>query len=159
MWVSLPGMSDEPRRPDVVESPEEEQEDDGSVIRHPTKLIRIASMTRAMLDEVRQADLDAAGRTRLMEIHERSLDELREVLTNDLLDEFNEIFQPIRGTDLPSESELRIAQAQLIGWLEGLFHGIQASLFSQQMAAQAQLAEMSKRQQLTPPDEKSGLYL
>ncbi len=113
-----------------------------------------------MLDEVRQADLDAAGRTRLMDIHERSLDELREVLTDDLLEEFNEIFQPLRSDDLPSESELRIAQAQLIGWLEGLFHGIQASLFSQQMAAQAQLAEMSKRQLGAPQkEEKSGLYL
>jgi hypothetical protein len=151
-------MTEHAKRPEIVPPVDEEQDDDGSVIRHPTKLIRIASMTRAMLDEVRQADLDAAGRTRLMDIHERSLDELREVLTDDLLEEFNEIFQPLRGEGVPSESELRIAQAQLIGWLEGLFHGIQASLFSQQMAAQAQLAEMSKRQ-LGAPEEKSGLYL
>ena len=78
----------------------------------------------------------------------------------DLLDEFNDIFLPIRGDKIPSESELRIAQAQLIGWLEGLFHGIQASLWSQQMAAQAQLAEMQQRQ-LGPsqPDQATGLYL
>jgi hypothetical protein len=118
-------------------------------------------MTRAMLDEVRQAPLDEAGRGRLMTIHERSLDELREVLSDELLEEFNEIFVPLQGDELPSESELRVAQAQLIGWLEGLFHGIQASLFSQQMAAQAQLAEMSKRQQLAAPqpEDRSGLYL
>lgn len=153
-------MTEHAKRPEIVPPVDEEQDDDGSVIRHPTKLIRIASMTRAMLDEVRQADLDAAGRSRLMDIHERSLDELREVLTDDLLEEFNEIFQPLRGEGVPSESELRIAQAQLIGWLEGLFHGIQASLFSQQMAAQAQLAEMSKRQLGAPQqEEKSGLYL
>lgn len=155
-------MSDQPKRPDLVEDPDIQEEDaDGQVIRHPTKLIRIASMTRAMLDEVRQAPLDEAGRERLMTIHERSLDELREVLSDELLEEFNEIFLPLQGDTVPSESELRIAQAQLIGWLEGLFHGIQASLFSQQMAAQAQLAEMSKRQQLgrPEPEDRSGLYL
>jgi NAD(P)-dependent dehydrogenase (short-subunit alcohol dehydrogenase family) len=134
--------------------------DDEPAIRQPTKLIRIASMTRAMLDEVRQAPLDEAGRIRLMEVHQRSLQELRGVLSAELLQEFDDIFQPIRGDGTPSESELRIAQAQLIGWLEGLFHGIQASLFSQQMAAQAQLAEMQRRQQLGPrSDESSGLYL
>ena len=120
-------------------------------------------MTRAMLEEVRQAPLDEAGRARLMNVHERSLDELRGVLSADLLDEFNDIFVPIRGEEVPSESELRIAQAQLIGWLEGLFHGIQASLWSQQMAAQTQLAEMQRRQ-LGPgpgeqPDHATDLYL
>lgn len=143
-------------RPEVVEQPTET----GTVLQ-PTKLIRIASMTRSMLDEARQAPLDEAGRIQLRTIHQRSLDELREVLTDDLLDEFNEIIVPITG-DIPSESVLRIAQAQLIGWLEGLFHGIQASLFSQQMAAQAQLAEMQRRQQLAAPKdggEATGLYI
>lgn len=157
-------MSEDALRPDAVDQPPGEghgkDADDEPMVSQPTKLIRIASMTRAMLDEVRQAPLDEAGRHRLMEIHQRSLHELREVLSSDLLEEFDEIFQPIRGETTPSESELRLAQAQLIGWLEGLFHGIQASLFSQQMAAQAQLAEMQRRQQLgRPADESSGLYL
>jgi hypothetical protein len=156
-------MTEEALRPDAVEPIPDEMEspgDDEPAIRQPTKLIRIASMTRAMLDEVRQAPLDEAGRIRLMEVHQRSLQELRGVLSAELLQEFDDIFQPIRGDGTPSESELRIAQAQLIGWLEGLFHGIQASLFSQQMAAQAQLAEMQRRQQLgRRSEESSGLYL
>ncbi len=159
-------MSEEAMRPDAVETagnPADDGENgDGPAVLQPTKLIRIASMTRAMLDEVRQAPLDEAGRERLKRIHQRSLDEMREVLSADLQDEFNEIFEPIHGDEVPSESVLRIAQAQLIGWLEGLFHGIQASLFSQQMAAQAQLAEMQRR--AIPPgrpegDEPTGLYL
>lgn len=161
--ASLDGMSDDAVRPDSVDEPPapvDRDTDDEPMVRQPTKLIRIASMTRAMLEEVRQAPLDEAGRHRLMEIHEKSLEELREVLSAELLQEFDDIFQPIRGEVTPSESELRLAQAQLIGWLEGLFHGIQASLFSQQMAAQAQLAEMQRRQQLgRSADESSGLYL
>lgn len=128
----------------------------------PTKLIRIASMTRAMLEEVRQAPLDERGRNRLAAIHSATLDELREMLNADLLDEFNEIMVPLDGA-VPSEAELRIAQAQLIGWLEGLFHGIQASLWSQQMAAQAQLQEMQRRSGLPrgggQQQEGGGLYL
>ncbi|HKY47594.1 MAG TPA: proteasome activator [Acidimicrobiia bacterium] len=128
----------------------------------PTKLIRIASMTRAMLEEVRHAPLDDQGKARLAAVHRRSLDELREMLPSDLLEEFNEIMVPI-DVDKPSEAELRIAQAQLIGWLEGLFHGIQASLFTQQMAAQAQLQEMARRAAISrgaPEGEQgSGLYL
>lgn len=127
----------------------------------PTKLIRIASMTRAMLDEVRQAPMDEGGRKRLAAVHDATLDELREMLSNDLLDEFNEIMVPIDGA--PTEAELRIAQAQLIGWLEGLFHGIQASLWSQQMAAQAQLQEMQRNAALSRGNSEerdgSGLYL
>jgi hypothetical protein len=131
-------------------------------VSQPTKLIRIASMTRAMLEEVRQAPLDESGRKRLAEVHERSLDELREVLSPDLLEEFNEIMVPL--DEAVTEAEIRIAQAQLIGWLEGLFHGIQASLWSQQMAAQTQLAEMQKRAMLPPGeipplDDSSGPYL
>jgi hypothetical protein len=129
----------------------------------PTKLIRIASMTRAMLDEVRHAPLDEQGRARLAAVHSATLGELREMLTSDLLDEFNEIMVPL-DAGAPTEAELRIAQAQLIGWLEGLFHGIQASLWSQQMAAQQQLQEMQRRASLgrggaTEEREGSGLYL
>ncbi len=148
-------------QPDQVESPPSQEDGPQPPVSQPTKLIRIAAMTRAMLDEVRQAPLDEAGRKRLAEVHARTLDELREVLSQDLLDEFDEIMVPLDET--VTEAGIRIAQAQLIGWLEGLFHGIQASLWSQQMAAQSQLAEMQKRTPLGPgepaPDDQSGLYL
>lgn len=151
-------------KPDAVEAepvPEEEEEHPPAVSQ-PTKLIRIASMTRAMLEEVRQAPLDEGGRKRLARVHAQSLEELREVLSDDLQDEFNEVMIPL-STEGASEAELRVAQAQLIGWLEGVFHGIQASIWSQQITAQTQLAEMQKRA-LTKPgakerDDSSGLYL
>lgn len=108
------------------------------------KLMRIASMTRAMLDELRQAPLDDAGRRRLVEIHERSLDEMQEVLSEDLRQELVDMFVPLDGEDV-SEAELRVAQAQLVGWLEGLFAGIQATLWSQQAAAAHQLQQMRMR--------------
>ena len=113
-------------------------------VTRPTKLIRIASMVRNMLEEVRRAPIDDAGRRALREIHERSIHELEEVLSPDLKAELCEVVLPFTG-DAPSESELRLAQAQLVGWLEGLFHGIQATLFTQQMAAQAQMDEMRRR--------------
>ena len=149
--------------PDAVEPGDGSDETtDESPVSQPTKLIRIASMTRAMLDEVRHAPLDEAGRARLAEVHARSVDELRDVLSDELQEEFDEIMIPLNKTDV-SEAELRIAQAQLIGWLEGLFHGIQASLWTQQMTAQSQLADMQRRA-LTAPDsgpddDSSGLYL
>jgi hypothetical protein len=119
-------------------------EETGEQISSPTKLIRIASMVRNMLDEVRRAPLDDAGRRRLREIHEKSLDELESVLSPDLRRELTEVVLPFTS-DAPSESELRLAQAQLVGWLEGLFHGIQATLFTQQAAAQSQLDQMRRR--------------
>jgi hypothetical protein len=150
-------------RPDSVEGPETEHSP-GMMVTEPTKIIRIASMTRALLEEARSAGLDEGGRRKLTEIHDKSLAELREVLSDDLLDEFDEVFAPVRSDETPSESVLRIVQAQLIGWLEGLFHGIQASLASQQMAAQAQLAQMQQRRLQRPPrdpdeSEQTGLYL
>lgn len=156
---------EETLKPDAVEeaSPAKEaSEDEHPSVTQPTKLIRIASMTRAMLDEARQAPLDEGGRQRLAEVHARSVDELREVLSSELQEEFNEIMIPL-NKEHATESELRVAQAQLIGWLEGLFHGIQASLWSQQMAAQTQLAEVQRRA-LTGPrkegeEDSSGLYL
>lgn len=153
----------EPIRPDSVEGQDEQSGHATGMVTEPTKIIRIASMTRALLEEARSAGLDEGGRKKLTEIHDKSLSELREVLSADLLDEFDEVFAPIRSDELPSESVLRIVQAQLIGWLEGLFHGIQLSLASQQMAAQAQLAQMQQRR-LQPPSEKpdteqTGLYL
>jgi hypothetical protein len=116
-------------------------------ISSPTKLIRIASMVRSMLDEVRRAPLDDAGRRRLREIHERSLSELETVLSPDLRQELSEVVLPLTA-EAPTESELRLAQAQLVGWLEGLFHGIQATLFTQQAMAQGQLDQMRRRSAL-----------
>jgi len=151
-------------KPEVVVAAADAEDGEASKpdVSEPTKLIRIASMTRAMLDEARQAPLDDGGRKRMAKVHEQSIEELRDILSPDLQEEFGEIMIPLSNEDA-SESELRVAQAQLIGWLEGLFHGIQASLWSQQMAAQAQLAEMQKRA-LTPAqkrdqDDSSGLYL
>jgi hypothetical protein len=115
----------------------------GSYIQAP-KLMRIASMTRALLDEVRQSPLDQASRTRLIEIHERSLVEMQEVLSEDLQQELNDMFLPV-SSETATESELRLVQAQLVGWLEGLFAGIQASLWSQQASAANQLQEMQMR--------------
>jgi hypothetical protein len=126
--------------------------DDGEQVTQPTKLIRIASMVRSMLDEVRRAPLDDAGRRRLREIHDRSIEELDSVLSPDLQKELTEVVLPLTS-DTPSESELRLAQAQLVGWLEGLFHGIQATLFTQQAMAQSQLEEVRRRRalEMAPP--------
>jgi uncharacterized protein YjeT (DUF2065 family) len=154
------GDEDEALQPQVVEEDSSEQR--GTYITEPSKLMRIGSMTRAMLDEVRQAPLDDAGRKRLLTIYRNTLEELKEVLSSDLREELDTIFLPLER-ETPSESELRIAQAQLVGWLEGLFHGIQASLWSQQVSAAAQLEEMRTRRALdTAAKEESrasGLYL
>jgi hypothetical protein len=152
----------EPLRPQVVdEESSNEIDNDGAVITEPSKVIRIASMTRAMLDEVRQAPLDEAGRLRLLQIYEASMDQLRDTLSGDLQEELESIFQPLQQA--ASESELRIVQAQLVGWLEGLFHGIQASLFSQQVSAANQLEEMRRRRALEAARDddapSTGLYL
>ncbi|MEN8238044.1 MAG: proteasome activator [Actinomycetota bacterium] len=150
-----------PVTPEVLPSSDEDTDtDEGRPhVSEPSKLIRIASMTRAMLEEVREAPLDDAGRVRLREIYDRSLSELKDVLSEDLVEELDAVFVPIdQGT--PSEAELRVAQAQLVGWLEGLFHGIQASLISQQMAATAQLDRMRQRKSIESGSESgSGLYL
>lgn len=150
---------DEPVRPEIVRAESEEEPVERPSVSEPSKLIRIASMTRAMLDEVREAPLDEAGRSRLVDIYEGSLDELKEVLSDDLVDELDAVFVPI--TERPSEAELRVAQAQLVGWLEGLFHGIQASLISQQMAATAQLDRMRQRKALEQATrgDGDGMYL
>lgn len=149
--------------PEIVDDPTpggdgvgpEAGDSDEQVLR-PTKLIRIASMVRTMLDEVRRAPLDDAGRRALREIHERSLRELEGVLSPELQQELTEVVLPF-SAETPTESELRIAQAQLVGWLEGLFHGIQATLFSQQAMAQQQFEEMRRRQALQlGPAEAEG---
>jgi hypothetical protein len=127
----------------------EEARDPADLVEHPGKVMRIASMIKQLLEEVRSAPLDEAGRTRLAEIHRRSISELEEGLAPELIDELERITLPF-GDDVPSDAELRIAQAQLVGWLEGLFHGIQAALFAQQMAAQQQLQNMRRA---LPPGE------
>jgi hypothetical protein len=122
--------------------------DDGdeitTLVEQPAKVMRIGTMIKQLLEEVRAAPLDEAGRQRLREIHEQSIHELEDGLAPELREELERFTLPF-GEDTPSEAELRIAQAQLVGWLEGLFHGIQTALFAQQMAARAQLEEMRRR--------------
>src|SRR5919206_351571 len=115
------------------------------LIEQPAKVMRIGSMIKQLLEEVRSAPLDEAGRTRLAQIHERSIAELEQGLAPELVDELRRIALPFAEDETPSDAELRIAQAQLVGWLEGVFHGIQTALFAQQMAARAQLEEMRRR--------------
>src|SRR3954470_24725357 len=122
---------------DAVAVPQQES------ITQPAKLLRIASMVRELLEDTRQASIDEPGRARLRDIYERSLTELSEVLSPDLREELEALAPPMSG--VPSASEIRIAQAQLVGWLEGLFHGIQAALFAQQAAARAQFEELRRR--------------
>ena len=140
----------------LQQPPDADGAEDGEQVTRPTKLIRIASMVRTMLDEVRRAPLDDAGRRRLREIHEKSVHELESVLSDDLKKELDEVVLPF-SSDAPSESELRLAQAQLVGWLEGLFHGIQATLFTQQAMAQSQLQEMRGRRALEGAQGAPGL--
>lgn len=152
---------EEPITPQVVEAPIDDEGETGrTFVTEPSKLIRIASMTRAMLDEVRASGMDDLGRQRLLAVYHRSIDELRDVLSDDLKEELDSIFVPLER-ETPTESEIRVAQAQLVGWLEGLFHGIQASLWSQQMTAQAQLEQMGQPKALEPSkdEDQPGLYL
>lgn len=115
------------------------------LVSQPAKVMRIGSMIKQLLDEVRTAPLDEASRTSLREIHARSISELEDGLAPELVDELERLTLPFTDDSIPSEAELRIAQAQLVGWLEGLFHGIQTTLFAQQMAARAQYEEMRRR--------------
>jgi hypothetical protein len=151
----------------IEETPDDEMAGDGSVaemVEQPAKVMRIGSMIKQLLEEVRAAPLDEASRVRLKEIHESSIKELSSGLAPELRDELARLSLPFTGDGVPSEGELRIAQAQLVGWLEGLFHGIQATLFAQQMAARAQLEEMRHRALPSGPNnpqggQGSGLYL
>lgn len=165
----LVSLGDEPG----AEPVEEERRE---AVEEPAKVMRIGSMIKQLLDEVRTAELDAPARTRLKEIYDTSVQELGTALSPDLRQELERVTIPFGGND-PTDAELRVAQAQLVGWLEGLFHGIQATLFAQQMAARNQLEEM--RRQLGPggggpagpggpmgpglshvePDNRPGTYL
>ena len=119
------------------------------LVEQPAKVMRIGTMIKQLLDEVRAAPLDDASRSRLREIHATSIRELEDGLAPELREELQRLALPFSEDTVPSDAELRIAQAQLVGWLEGLFHGIQTALFAQQMAARAQLEQM--RQGALPP--------
>jgi hypothetical protein len=121
----------------------------GDMVEQPAKVMRIGTMIKQLLEEVRAAPLDDASRSRLREIHKRSIAELEDGLAPELRDELERLSLPFTEENTPSDAELRIAQAQLVGWLEGLFHGIQTALFAQQMAARQQLEQM--RQGALPP--------
>jgi len=140
-------------------SPQGTPEPETDFISQPAKVMRIGAMVKNLLDEARSAPLDEAGRARLREIYEISIHELSGALSPDLGGELSRMVLPF-SAEIPTESELRIAQAQLVGWLEGLFHGIQASLFAQQAAAAAQLEKMRERS-LNPGtgEPRAGTYL
>jgi hypothetical protein len=136
-------------------------------VTEPAKVMRIGSMVKQLLEEVRGSTLDEASRERLAEIYERSIVEVSQALSPDLQQELHMLALPFKEGEVPSESELRVAKAQLVGWLEGLFHGIQATLFAQQLAARQQLEQM---RQLPPgasgmadrpidTNERPGTYL
>jgi hypothetical protein len=124
--------------------PEADSEDRSltDLVEQPAKVMRIGTMIKQLLEEVRAAPLDDASRNRLREIHATSIRELEDGLAPELRDELDRLTLPFSENSAPSDAELRIAQAQLVGWLEGLFHGIQTALFAQQMAARAQLEQM-----------------
>ena len=117
----------------------------GDMVEQPAKVMRIGTMIKQLLEEVRAAPLDEASRNRLRDVHAASIRELEQGLAPELREELERITLPFTEGETPSDAELRIAQAQLVGWLEGVFHGIQTALFAQQMAARAQLEEMRRR--------------
>jgi hypothetical protein len=129
--------------PEIVPARQGEPPESTERVYQPAKLIRIVAMIREVLEDVRQSSPDEGGRKRLREIYERTRAELKDALSEDLQHELETLTMPLDPN--PSESELRVAKAQLLGWLEGLFHGIQAALWSQQMQARAQLQEMRRR--------------
>jgi hypothetical protein len=143
--MGVASSEDPPRADDRPQQHEHERERErtnpADLVEEPAKVMRIGSMIKQLLEEVRNAPLDEAGRRRLADIHHRSIEELKDGLAPELVAELDRIALPF-GEDSPSDAELRIAQAQLVGWLEGLFHGIQTALVAQQMAAQQQLQQM-----------------
>jgi hypothetical protein len=129
----------------AVEGPPDDGSDQNSItkmVEQPAKVMRLGSMIKQLLDEVKSAPLDEASRARLAQIHRSTIAELEHGLAPDLVEELDRLSLPFGEGEVPREGELRIAQAQLVGWLEGLFHGIQTALFAQQMAARAQLEQM-----------------
>lgn len=161
-------MSDSPEAPhvvtgaEVVDSVPKEETAQGVTesVTEPAKVMRIGSMVRQLLEEVRGTQLDQPSRERLAEIYERSIVEISSALSPDLAEELHILALPFKDGEVPSDGELRVAKAQLVGWLEGLFHGIQATLFAQQLAARQQIEQM---RQIPPgmPDQGApgGTYL
>ena len=160
----------DPSGPPHVEQPElvpgvpgQDASDDGAdhTVESPAKVMRVGSMIKQLLDEARQMSLDEPSRARLREIYDTSVKELSSTLSEELRDELTRLAPPFEEGATPTEGELRIAKAQLVGWLEGLFHGIQATLFAQQMAARAQLEEMRRRGLPAGEDQagRPGTYL
>jgi hypothetical protein len=138
------GVAPAPGSRNGSDDDEDVERNPAELVEQPAKVMRIGSMIKQLLEEVRSAPLDEAGRGRLAAIHERSLHELEQGLAPELVEELRRITLPFSHDQTPSDAELRIAQAQLVGWLEGLFHGIQTALMAQQMAARAQLEEMRR---------------
>jgi hypothetical protein len=130
--------------PDDLGDEQDRRESVGDMVEQPAKVMRIGTMIKQLLEEVRAAPLDDASRNRLREIHKRSISELEDGLAPELREELERLSLPFTEEGTPSDGELRIAQAQLVGWLEGLFHGIQTALFAQQMAARVQLEQMRR---------------
>lgn len=152
---------------ELVEVGSSDQDAGHGSVTEPAKVMRIGSMVKQLLEEVRAAPLDDASRERLAEVYERSVTELAEALSPDLQDELRMLALPFDDDSIPTDAELRIAQAQLVGWLEGLFHGIQATLFAQQLAARQQLEQMRQLPNGSPDPgagvgprlERPGTYL
>ena len=153
----------------VESAPEVAAETVTETVTEPAKVMRIGSMVKQLLEEVRTSPLDEASRERLAEIYERSIVEVSEALSPDLQHELHMLALPFKDGEVPSEGELRVAKAQLVGWLEGLFHGIQATLFAQQLAARQQLEQMRQlppgggsqlgHGQVVETNERPGTYL
>src|SRR5689334_23937419 len=160
----------------VVEAAESEDGEAGTpltdLVEQPAKVMRIGSMIRQLLEEVKSAPLDEASRNRLKEIHASSIKELESGLAPELVEELERLSLPFTEDGTPSDAELRIAQAQLVGWLEGLFHGIQTAIYAQQMAAKAQFEQMRRALPSAPgrpqvpgqgqgptPGDSGGMYL
>lgn len=146
--VTAQVVTDEDKK-DESDDRDDSGESLADMVEQPAKVMRIGTMIKQLLEEVRAAPLDDASRSRLKEIHKSSVRELEQGLAPELRDELERLTLPFTDDAIPSDAELRIAQAQLVGWLEGLFHGIQTALFAQQMAARAQLEQM--RQGALPP--------
>src|SRR4051794_9367669 len=141
----------------AVDGPPDDDTDEHSItqmVEQPAKVMRLGSMIKQLLEEVKSAPLDEASRARLAQIHKSTIAELEHGLAPELVQELERLSLPFGDGQIPSEAELRIAQAQLVGWLEGLFHGIQTALFAQQMAARAQLETMRRA---LPPGTMPGM--
>ncbi|MBI4935070.1 MAG: bacterial proteasome activator family protein [Actinobacteria bacterium] len=160
-------MNDTPEPEPGTELVPAEPEVPSETVTEPAKVMRIGSMVKQLLEEVRGSTLDEASRERLAEIYERSIVEVSQALSPDLQQELHMLALPFKEGEVPSESELRVAKAQLVGWLEGLFHGIQATLFAQQLAARQQLEQMRQlppggpgsHDRMIDTSERPGTYL